>query len=92
VPIQILLDLSERSALARHLPPRCDGHNWQLYYSTSADGFNLHTLYRRSKGVSGPALMLVADTKGNRFGAFLTDAPVRTTEHFTGTGETFVFR
>lgn len=37
----------ERETIARQLPPRTDGHNWELFYSTTNDGFNLNSLYRR---------------------------------------------
>ena len=40
----------DRRALARHLPPRTDGHSWELYYGTGRDGYSLHHLYNRLQG------------------------------------------
>lgn len=86
----------ERERLAREFPPRADGHNWELYFSTSHDGFNLKSLLRKLsnhetlRDYDGPVLLVIEDVKSNVFGAFLTSPP-KVTEHFVGTGETFVF-
>ncbi len=60
-------------------------------YSTSRDGFSLKNMMRKLGAVEGPVLMVLEDLKGNVFGAFLSEKPAFT-EHFIGTGETFLFR
>ena len=34
-----LIEFDERLAMARVMPPRTDGHNWVLKYTTASDGF-----------------------------------------------------
>lgn len=85
-----LMTNEERLQLARELPPRTDGCNWVLKFSTSHDGFTLNSLMRRVAGIDGPVLLLLSDLSGSVFGAFLSDAPTFS-EHFQGTGETFIF-
>eukprot|EP00095_Tigriopus_kingsejongensis_P000312 maker-scaffold292_size219010-snap-gene-0.23 protein:Tk00312 transcript:maker-scaffold292_size219010-snap-gene-0.23-mRNA-1 annotation:"oxidation resistance protein 1-like isoform x4" len=86
----------EREALGRELPPRADGHNWELYFSTTHDGFNLKSLLRKLnkhptlENYDGPVILLIEDMNCNVFGAYLTQPP-RFMEHFGGTGESFVF-
>ena len=75
---------------SRELPPRTDGHDWVLKFSTSKDGFALNSLMRKLSKVEGPVILLMSDIPGAVFGAFLSDAP-KFSEHFGGTGETFLF-
>jgi hypothetical protein len=74
----------------RELPPRTDGHDWVLKFSTSKDGFALNSLIRKLAKVEGPVILIMSDIPGAVFGAFLSDAP-KFSEHFEGTGETFLF-
>jgi hypothetical protein len=74
----------------RELPPRTDGHDWVLKFSTSKDGFALNSLMRKLAKVEGPVVLIMSDLPGAVFGAFLSDAP-KFSEHFQGTGETFLF-
>nr|XP_023690459.1 nuclear receptor coactivator 7-like [Paramormyrops kingsleyae]XP_023690460.1 nuclear receptor coactivator 7-like [Paramormyrops kingsleyae]XP_023690461.1 nuclear receptor coactivator 7-like [Paramormyrops kingsleyae] len=72
------------------LPPRTVGHAWQLAYSTWRHGASLRSLYRRLAGSDSPALLLIKDSQSQVFGAFLSH-PLRPSETFYGTGETFLF-
>ena len=40
--------------------------------------------------VEGPVILIISDIPGAVFGAFLSDPP-KFSEHFSGTGETFLF-
>ena len=80
----------DRRAIARHLPPRTDGHSWELYYGTGRDGYSLHHLYNRLQHYEGPCLLAIKDLTGSTFGAYLTSPP-RESKSMEGTGETFVF-
>ncbi|ORZ31029.1 TLD-domain-containing protein [Catenaria anguillulae PL171] len=71
---------------------------WSLVYSMDQHGISLTTLYDRvrqtvaNKVVQPRGFVLVVqDSKGKRFGAYLSDG-LRVSAHaFYGTGETFVF-
>ncbi len=80
----------DRRSLAKHLPPRTDGHNWELYYGTGTHGYSLHHLYNKMADYDGPCLLVIKDVTGYTFGAYLTSAP-RESKAMEGTGETFVF-
>ncbi|KAK0153359.1 Oxidation resistance protein 1 [Merluccius polli] len=76
--------------LCTELPPRTIGHAWQLTYSTSRHGFSLKSLYRRLSGTDSPVLIVIKDALDQVFGSFLSH-PLRPSETFYGTGETFLF-
>ena len=80
----------DRRAIASHLPPRTDGHSWELYYGTGRDGYSLHHLYNRLQNYDGPCLLAIKDLTGATFGAYLTSRP-KESKAMEGTGETFVF-
>eukprot|EP00928_Gymnodinium_smaydae_P028188 TRINITY_DN21562_c0_g1_i1.p1 TRINITY_DN21562_c0_g1~~TRINITY_DN21562_c0_g1_i1.p1 ORF type:complete len:328 (-),score=54.61 TRINITY_DN21562_c0_g1_i1:55-1038(-) len=63
---------------------------WQLGYSMAVDGVSLRTMYRQVAEV-GPCLLLVEDSKGCIFGAFLSEG-LRPANQCYGTHECFVFR
>ena len=86
-----LINFEERLQLARVMPPRTDGHNWVLKFTTATDGFNLHSFVRKLAEVTSPVLILISDCGNATFGAFLSETPSTFSEHFQGTGETFVF-
>ncbi|RWS06713.1 TLD domain-containing protein 2-like isoform X9 [Dinothrombium tinctorium] len=96
LPLPELLGTSEvlteerRRCLVEHLPARAEGYAWKLIYSTSKHGFSLNTLYREMAKYESPVLLIIQDTCDTVFGA-LTSCPIRMSEHFYGTGETFVF-
>ena len=88
-PPFLLLSLSSRQ-LYQHLPARAEGYTWSLIYSTAKHGFSLKTMYREMAKVDTPILMVIQDTSGAVFGA-LTSHPLRTSDLFYGTGESFLF-
>ncbi|RWS29774.1 TLD domain-containing protein 2-like isoform X17, partial [Leptotrombidium deliense] len=96
LPLPELLGTSEvlseerRKCICRHLPARAEGYAWTLIYSTSKHGFSLNTLYREMTKYESPVLLIIQDTCETVFGA-LTSCPLRLSDHFYGTGETFVF-
>lgn len=78
--------------LSDKFPARLVGADWRLIFSTSSDGFSLSSLYRKcSSSTTGPTLICIQDTEGNIFGALIS-SPIRLSEQFYGTGESFLFR
>ncbi|PNI85377.1 OXR1 isoform 11, partial [Pan troglodytes] len=76
--------------LTKHLPPRTIGYPWTLVYGTGKHGTSLKTLYRTMTGLDTPVLMVIKDSDGQVFGA-LASEPLKVSDGFYGTGETFVF-
>ncbi|TNN55324.1 Oxidation resistance protein 1 [Liparis tanakae] len=76
--------------LCKELPPRTVGYSWQLTYSTSRHGASLKSLYRKLRATDSPVLVVIKDALEEIFGAFLSH-PLRLSEKFYGTGETFLF-
>ncbi|KAG5856119.1 hypothetical protein ANANG_G00004640 [Anguilla anguilla] len=76
--------------ISAELPARTVGHAWQLTYSTSRHGASLKSLYRKLAGLESPALLVIKDSQSQVFGSFLSH-PLRPSETFYGTGETFLF-
>jgi hypothetical protein len=74
-------DIFIRHSYFRELPPRTDGHDWILKFSTSQDGFTLNSLMRKLAKVEGPVVLIMSDIPGAVFGAFLSHAP-KFSEHF----------
>lgn len=85
-----ILKASHVRELSAELPPRTVGHAWQLAYSTSKHGSSLKSLYRRLKGTDSPMVIVIKDALDQVFGGFLSH-PLRPSEKFYGTGETFLF-
>ncbi|XP_028250616.1 nuclear receptor coactivator 7 [Parambassis ranga] len=85
-----ILEASHVRELCKELPPRTVGHTWQLAYSTSRHGASLKSLYRKVGATDSPALVVIKDALDEIFGAFLSH-PLRPSETFYGTGETFLF-
>ncbi|KAM8833964.1 uncharacterized protein ACB058_017724 isoform 1-T1 [Synchiropus picturatus] len=85
-----ILEASHVRDLLKELPPRTVGHTWQLSYSTSRHGASLKTLYRKLSAIDSPALVVIKDALDEVFGAFLSH-PLKPSEKFYGTGETFLF-
>ncbi|XP_041827377.1 nuclear receptor coactivator 7 isoform X2 [Melanotaenia boesemani] len=90
VEISRILEASHVKELCKELPPRTVGNTWQLAYSTSRHGASLKTLYRKLAATDSPVLMVIKDALDEIFGAFLSH-PLRPSETFYGTGETFLF-
>ncbi|XP_047193550.1 nuclear receptor coactivator 7 isoform X2 [Scophthalmus maximus] len=85
-----ILEASHVRELCKELPPRTVSCTWQLAYSTSRHGSSLKSLYRKLGGTDSPVLIVIKDALDEIFGAFLSH-PLRPSETFYGTGETFLF-
>ncbi|XP_029349788.1 nuclear receptor coactivator 7 isoform X2 [Echeneis naucrates] len=85
-----ILDVSHVRELCKELPPKTIGHTWKLAYSTSRDGASLKSLYRKLSATDSPVLIVIKDALDEIFGAFLSH-PLKPSETFYGTGETFLF-
>lgn len=85
-----LLEDTHIEKLACRLPARVQGYPWRLAYSTVRHGTSLKTLYRNLTDVDSPVLLVIKDLDHQVFGAFSTH-PFRVSEHFYGTGETFLY-
>ncbi|XP_074436928.1 nuclear receptor coactivator 7 isoform X13 [Larus michahellis] len=85
-----LLENMHIEQLARHLPARVQGYPWRLAYSTLEHGTSLKTLYRKSASLDSPVLLVIKDMDNQIFGAYATH-PFRFSDHYYGTGETFLY-
>ncbi|XP_066532248.1 nuclear receptor coactivator 7 isoform X2 [Hoplias malabaricus] len=85
-----LLEDTHIEKLAARLPARVQGYPWRLAYSTVVHGTSLKTLYRNLGNVDCPVLLVIKDMDNQVFGAFSTH-PFRVSEHYYGTGETFLY-
>ncbi|XP_051468981.1 nuclear receptor coactivator 7 isoform X4 [Apus apus] len=85
-----LLENMHIEQLARCLPARVQGYPWQLAYSTLEHGTSLKTLYRKSASLDSPVLLVIKDMDNQIFGAYATH-PFRFSDHYYGTGETFLY-
>ncbi|XP_053566693.1 nuclear receptor coactivator 7 isoform X2 [Bombina bombina] len=86
----LLLNDIHVEKLAHHLPARVQGYPWNLVYSTQNHGTSLKTLYRNLASLDSPVLLVVKDMDNQVFGAYATH-PFRVSDHYFGTGETFLF-
>ncbi|XP_022110273.1 nuclear receptor coactivator 7-like isoform X2 [Acanthaster planci] len=86
----ILLAPEHVRKLTKQLPARTEGYSWKNIYSTAEHGYSLRNLYRCMSGIDSPVLMVIRDSSGMIFGA-LSPCAVRVSEHYYGTGETFLF-
>ncbi|PSN62356.1 TLD-domain-containing protein [Corynespora cassiicola Philippines] len=77
------------------VPPRLQlVDEWNLAYSLEQNGVSLATLYQKSedyRGKRGGFVLVVQDSSGGVFGAYLSDAP-HPSPHFYGNGECFLWR
>ena len=82
-------------ALRRALPLRYRPCDWALLYSTDQHGCSLRTLYTRLERRGG-TILVVLDSLGHTFGAFLSEdwrpSEGHSTARYFGNGETFVFK
>ncbi|XP_043075808.1 nuclear receptor coactivator 7 isoform X2 [Puntigrus tetrazona] len=85
-----LLEDTHIEKLSTRLPARVQGYPWRLVYSTVVHGTSLKTLYRNLMELDCPVLMVIKDMDNQIFGAFCTH-PFRLSEHYYGTGETFLY-
>ncbi|XP_064412217.1 nuclear receptor coactivator 7 isoform X2 [Latimeria chalumnae] len=86
----VVLESCHVEQLAPNLPARTQGYQWRLAYSTAVHGTSLKTLYRNLAPVDSPVLLVVKDMDNQIFGA-LTSHPFKISDHYYGTGETFLF-
>jgi len=75
--------------LVKHLPYHLSAKDWRLLFSTEADGFSLHALYRRTSG-QGPCVLGVMDTNRNVLAAFCSESIKLSGRTHFGNGECFV--
>ncbi|KAF2196893.1 TLD-domain-containing protein [Delitschia confertaspora ATCC 74209] len=77
------------------VPPRLQlVDTWNLTYSLEQNGVSLATLYEKCdeyRGKRGGFVIVVKDSSGGIFGAYLSDPP-HPSSHFYGTGECFLWR
>jgi len=73
-----------------NLIPRAMGYSWTQTFSTEQHGFSLNHLYRTLVDMEGPCLIVVQDTCRNVFGV-MTSSKLYPSEHYYGTGESFLF-
>ncbi|XP_054030120.1 nuclear receptor coactivator 7 isoform X3 [Dryobates pubescens] len=85
-----LLENMHIEQLARRLPARVQGYPWRLAYSTLEHGTSLKTLYRKLASLDSPVLLVIKDMDNQIFGAYATH-PFRFSDHYYGTGETFLY-
>lgn len=89
-----LLTTNHVRLLNEQLPARAIGYPWKLSYSTNEHGMSLKTLYRNMEGYIAdetPMIVVLQDQHDHLFGAYCSAHP-RLSEHFYGTGESFLFR
>jgi hypothetical protein len=88
-----------RKAIAEEIrlliPPRLQlASSWKLVYSMDQNGSTLSTLYNlcdQYRGKRRGFVLVVRDSNGGLFGAYLSDAP-RPQSHYYGNGECFLWR
>ena len=68
---RILLSVHLRDELLRHLPAPLSIREWKRIFTTEDDGA-LSNAYRMCQQRPGPTILLVMDSKGYTFGAFLS--------------------
>ena len=73
------------------LPSRTVGHDMWLVYSSFVHGISLRTMYRNMEKCNGPVVFITKDDHQDVFGGVVS-CPLRVSEHYYGTGESFVFR
>ncbi|XP_064652642.1 nuclear receptor coactivator 7-like isoform X7 [Lineus longissimus] len=86
----VILSEEHVIAITKHLPARAEGYPWTLIYSSDQNGFSLKTLYRAMYDYETPVLLVIKDTCNSVFGA-LTSCALKWSDHFYGTGETFLY-
>ncbi|KAK4611487.1 Oxidation resistance protein 1 [Fulvia fulva] len=77
------------------IPPRLQlMDHWSLIYSLEQNGSTLSTLYSlcdQFRGKRGGFVVVVRDSNGGTFGAYLSEAP-KPQPHYFGNGECFLWR
>ncbi|WWC91351.1 uncharacterized protein L201_006294 [Kwoniella dendrophila CBS 6074] len=95
--VQVLSSM-EADKLRLHLPPRQKlSSTWTLIFSLDQHGASLSTLYRladkfgQTHKTSGN-ILVVRDSQGNRFGAFINETITKREGTYYGSGESFLFK
>lgn len=84
------LTVSLADQLRRHLPPRQRlSPTWRLLYSVDQHGASLNTLYHNTANTPSSVgnLVIVMDSRGQRFGAYINEAIRKREGQYYGTGE-----
>jgi len=76
--------------LGVHIPAISRIKPWELVFSINQDGTSMYTFYTKTAKFN-PTILLIKDTKGRVFGAYVTEA-WKNSDRFYGTGESFLFR
>jgi len=85
-----ILDDRHMREVYRSLPLKIQNQSWSLAYSTRVSGFSLQNLYRTLAEEKDPFLIVIQDSNGFIFGAYLTCTP-RICENFIGTGKSWIY-
>ena len=81
-------DSSSQHQLMASVCQACTGDHWPIYYWLTD---HCSVVRRCSSSTTGPTLLCVQDTSNTVFGA-LVSSPIVLSDHFYGTGESFLFR
>ena len=89
--ISVMLTTELMCQLQPYLPCHIIGVDMHLVYSLRVHGMSLKSMYQRSAPYTEyPTLLVVKDTQGFVFGAYMSDG-VKESVRYYGTGETFLF-
>ncbi|KAJ1606739.1 Oxr1p like TLDc domain-containing protein [Cryptosporidium canis] len=75
--------------ITSYLPIVLALRRWQLAFCSKLHGVSFGSFYRRVSN-KGPSILVVRDTNGVVFGAFISES-IRNSTNYYGTGEMFVF-
>ena len=75
--------------ISQHLPLELRMISWQLLYCVNRDGYSHHTFFDKTKDYDC-SVLLVRDSLGHVFGAYLTTA-IKNISKYSGDGSSFVF-
>lgn len=84
-----ILNESMVDEITSYLPIVLALRRWQLSYCSKLHGISFGSFYRRVSD-KGPSILVVRDTDGVVFGAFVSES-IRNSTNYYGTGEMFVF-
>lgn len=87
----LILDGTQFQDLLQTVPLCLQHGTVNLVYSTSRDGYSLRNLYRKVARGEPPFVLVIQDHQHRKFGAFTT-CPLKVTENFVGTGQSFLFK
>jgi len=85
-----VLDPTSVMEIEKTLSSIHQGCTWELVFSLGEHGANLYTLLQLTNDVK-PLLLVVKDTKGAVFGAFIDQALIKNGDKYYGSASTYVF-